>query len=384
MEERLRYLLQQHRENALTEEETAELETFFLDEDNRDLFNQVAPLLWTDTPDSRATTDARWEPVLDHILQADKPAHGRQVSYHWWRYAAAAVLLGVVATLVFYPWRQHPAAPQQLAAQVAPGGNKAVLQLANGRSIVLSDEANGVLAQQGGTQLVKKDSGFLAYEPGQQNTNDAGSINTLSTPRGGQFRVKLPDGTLVWLNAASSLKYPAAFTGADRTVELQGEAYFEVAANAHQPFHVKSKGQDVMVLGTHFNINAYADEPVTATTLLSGKVKVSGKNFESVLQPGQQAQCNASGQWQLLNHADLNSATAWKNGYFSFNHADIVTVMRQLARWYDINVQIETKNTQQAFVGEIPRNVSLEKALEILKSTDIHYLITGNTIRIIN
>jgi ferric-dicitrate binding protein FerR (iron transport regulator) len=387
MEQRIAYLLQKCSNNDLTATEEAELNAFFMDENNRDLFNRGAADLLVAMPADPEINNVVWEPLLVNVLQADKVFEKevaiRKVSY-WWQYAAAAVLTGVLVGLVYW-WMNDPKpASMPLASQIGPGTDKAILQLSNGSRIVLTDIQNGVVGQQGAAQVVKLDSGFVAYQAGRTNSSEAVAFNTLTTPRGGQFKIMLPDGSLVWLNAASSLKYPAVFTGDKRVVELTGEAYFEVAANARQPFYVKSKEQEVMVLGTSFNINAYDDEPVATTTLLSGKVKVSGASFSGVMQPGEQVQRKGSDNWQLIKDVDTDNVMAWKKGLFSFNRADVTTVMRQLARWYDVTVIFETKNRQQQFIGEIPRNVSLDKALEILKFSDIHYIVTGRTIKIID
>ncbi|HEY9259701.1 MAG TPA: FecR family protein [Chitinophaga sp.] len=370
----------------MTATEEAELNTFFTDENNRELFNREAADLLATMPADQEIDKAVWEPLLLNVLEADKVFEKEVASrkVRWWQYAAAAVLMGVLAGLGYWWLNDSKQAPIPLASHIGPGTDKAILQLSNGNSIVLTDQQNGVVGQQGGVQVVKLDSGFVAYQGGSTSNSDEVAFNTLTTPRGGQFKIMLPDGSLVWLNAASALKYPAVFTGDKRVVELTGEAYFEVAVNARQPFYVKSKGQEVMVLGTSFNINAYDDEPVASTTLLSGKVKVSGAAFSGVMQPGEQIQQKGSDHWQLIRNVDTDNVMAWKKGLFSFNRADVTTVMRQLARWYDVTVIFETKNRQQQFVGEIPRNVSLDKALEILKFSDIHCVVTGRTIKIID
>lgn len=389
MEQRIAYLLQKCSNNDLTATEEAELNAFFMDENNRELFNREAANLLVAMPADPEINNGVWEPLLANVLEADKVFEKetvfRKVSGGgWWQYAAAAVLIGVLVGWAYWWIHQPKQAPMPVASHIGPGTDKAILQLSNGSRIVLTDIQNGVVGQQGAVQVVKLDSGFVAYQGGKNNSSEAVAFNTLTTPRGGQFKIMLPDGSLVWLNAASSLKYPAVFTGDKRVVELAGEAYFEVAANARQPFYVKSKGQEVMVLGTSFNINTYDDEPVAVTTLLSGKVKVSGASFSGVMQPGEQVQRKGSDNWQLIKDVDTDNVMAWKKGLFSFDRADVTTVMRQLARWYDVTVIFETKNRQQQFMGEIPRNVSLDKALEILKFSDIHYIVTGRTIKIID
>lgn len=389
MEQRIIFLLKKSGEEGLTEAEETELAAFFQDEANRELFNNAAAAWPEERSGDGAVNPVSWEPVLQDILLADKPGNTpvRVVYRKWRQYAAAAVVFIVAASGAWFLLQHKKATTHHVpeaAAAIVPGTNKAMLQLSNGKTIVLSDVQNGVVGQQGNAQVVKTGNGVLAYRGGTATAGNGVEYNTMTTPRGGQFRIALQDGTTVWLNAASSLKYPVEFNGAERVVELTGEAYFEVAARPEQPFRVKSKGQEVLVLGTHFNISAYPDEVITATTLITGKVKVSGAGYAGVLQPGEQVQQQENRHWQLLKQVDTESVMAWKNGYFSFNKANIVTVMRQLARWYDVNVIFETKNTEQAFVGEIPRSVSLEKALEILKFSNIHYVITGRTIKIID
>lgn len=388
MEQRIIFLLKKSGEEGLTKDEETELTAFFQDEANRELFNSAAAAWPEEIPGDGEVDPVNWEPVLQDILLADKPGNTPvKVLYRkWWQYAAAVVFIVVAsgAWFLLQPKKRVTQHVPEVAADIAPGTNKAMLQLSNGKTIVLSDAQNGVVGQQGNAQVVKTDNGVLAYRRGTAVAGNEVEYNTMITPRGGQFRIVLQDGSTVWLNAASSLKYPVEFNSAERVVELTGEAYFEVAARPGQPFRVKSKGQEVLVLGTHFNINAYPDETMTATTLITGKVKVSGAGYAGVLQPGEQVQQQGNSHWQLLKDIDIETVMAWKNGYFSFNKANIVTVMRQLARWYDVNVIFETKNTEQAFVGEIPRSVSLEKALEILKFSNVHYVIMGRTIKIID
>lgn len=385
MEPRIAYLLQKCSVDRLTTAEQEELSAFFLNEDNRELFNEEAAQLIENTPAGAVISEEDWNPLLAHVLLVDKVSPSLKVRYRrWWQYAAAvAVLIGITG-IWWHQWSNPRQPSTPIVAHIAPGTNKAVLQLSDGSTIALTDVQNGVVGQQGAAQLVKLDSGFLAYQQEKGGTTKEQVYNTLITPRGGQFKIMLPDGSMVWLNAASSLNYPASFTGDKREVSLTGEAYFEVASKAGQPFIVKSKGQTVEVLGTQFNIKAYDDEPVAATTLLTGKVKVTGTDFSRVLQPGEQASRQESRGWQLIKGIDTDQVIAWKNGFFSFNQSDITTVMRELSRWYDVEVVFDTQNRQQAFVGEIPRNVSLDKALQILSLSDIHYTIKGRTIHIID
>ena len=262
---------------------------------------------------------------------------------------------------------------------VAPGGNKAVLTLANGRQIFLDSAHTGMLAQQGNAQIVKTDSGRLEYTIVQGKP--AGIVyNTLMTPRGGQFKLRLPDGTDVWLNSASSIRYPTAFAEGERKVEITGEAYFEVAGDKAKPFQVKVGDMNVLVMGTHFNINAYADEGAVATTLLEGSVKVSSGNKSATLKPGQQAV--AASELTIVNNANVEQIMAWKNGYFSFNQADLRTVLRMLERWYDIDVKYPDNIPVRHFTGELSRDLTLSQVISVLGEMDVKFKIEGKTLTV--
>lgn len=294
-------------------------------------------------------------------------------------YAAASVLLAAAVTFLFVHRQQVQPVPA-IAADLPPGGNKATLVLANGQSITLDDAAEGQLARQSGSSI-SKSNGQLVYTPGAAET---AVVNTLITPKGGQYRLSLPDGSKVWLNALSRLEFPAAFTGASREVRLKGEAYFEIAENAAQPFRVSVNGITVEVLGTHFNINAYPDEQQLTTTLLEGKLNVKGRNTVT-LRPGQQAVVSAAAgpqQVELVAHADTETATAWVNGYFQFSSAGVTDIMKQIARWYDIDVRYEGQATPRKFSGAISRGSSLSEVLKGLSATGINVKMEGRTVTV--
>jgi transmembrane sensor len=273
--------------------------------------------------------------------------------------------------------------------KVLPGGNRAMLTLADGSSIILGSAPNGVLAKQANIDIRKATAGNIVYDAA--NTLKPGAqvlYNTITTPRGGQYKVTLSDGTKVWLNAASSLKFPAAFLAAERTVELTGEAYFEVAKltgplvaglpGGRVPFKVITARQTVEVLGTHFNINAYADEASVNTTLLEGSVKVirAETNSAQLLKPGQQARLRDN--IRVLN-VDASDFIAWTNGYFTFSHENIGSIMRQVSRWYDINIQYEGDVTQEVFVGTISKFKDVEQVLHMLQLTgSVHFKIEND------
>jgi len=291
----------------------------------------------------------------------------------WWAAAAILVLLAAGGT---YYLRESPES-STITAGIAPGSNKATLTLADGSVVNLDSTGTGMLLKQGHTRVEKTASGEVVYKS-DKTTETAVSYNVLRTPRGGQFKVILPDGTAVWLNAASSIRYPVAFTGKERTVAITGEAYFEIAPDAAKPFSVSVNDMKVLVLGTHFNINAYTDEHTINTTLLEGAVLVKTDSESRRLAPGQQARVKpGNNEIEYLKQTDVNSAIAWKNGYFSFNDEDIPSVMRQLARWYNIEVTYTDKSPEGTFTGEIGRTLTQEQLFKILSRAGIHFKIDG-------
>jgi transmembrane sensor len=374
----------------------------------------------------QATIEAR---LLQSISQNEMPAAPRirfiKRSY-WWAAAAVLIMLAAGAYILNKQDKQPTIVKTKtpVPGDVAPGGDKAVLTLANGSSIVLDNAADGTLAQQGNANVVKLNDGQLLYKPGEGKTGDSLSIdhrvrqladspltyNTLSTPRGGQYQLVLPDGSKVWLNAASSITFPTAFTGKDRSVKITGEAYFEVAHNSKMPFKVEKGNMVVEVLGTHFNVNAYEDEDAIKTTLLEGKVKVSvleelnnqsansnQKNHkprptgssgraqtknQKLLAPGEQAVATAHSLLTIDHSPNLELVMAWKNGLFHFESVDIKTVMRQLSRWYDVDIVYKgtTVKNDPLFV-EISRNTNLSDVLKALEvSGSARFSIEGKKI----
>ena len=317
------------------------------------------------------------------------------------RRIAAAVVIAALGLSAFFFFKRRPA--KQLAAtgteslyknDLLPGGNKATLTLANGATIVLDSSSNGRLAQQGNADVIKTGSGQLSYTTLQGKPAEL-VYNSLSTPRGGQYQLVLPDGSKVWLNAASSLRFPTSFTGTERRVELTGEAYFEIApltpkgGSKKVPFIVRilpvsrgasfppsgAGGAEVKVLGTHFNINAYPDEEAIKTTLLQGSVQLTafspGNNAPAgtrLLLPGQQASLNTANELNITDDINTDEVIAWTNNRFYFRSADIKTIMRQMARWYDVDV-VYNKDVQGRFNAELPRNTYASDILKALELT---------------
>lgn len=307
----------------------------------------------------------------------------------WPRIAVAtAVLLIIGAGLFVFKNKDHKLTGQsaQMANDITPGGNKAFLTLANGNRISLTDAKNGEVAEQAGIKITKAADGQLVYSVSNSaNENDkAKGYHTIETPNGGEYQIVLPDGTKVWLNAATLLKYPSTFARlVNRKVELlRGEAYFEVSKDKRHPFVVKSAKQEVEVLGTHFNINAYADEGKTTTSLLEGSVKIIYAGDSRLLKPGEQAISTGNGIPKIKGGAE--DAIAWRRGLFKFENADVKTVLRQLARWYDVDIVYEGNVKPYNFTGEIYRNLNLSEALIGLRFTGLKFRVENKRITVAN
>lgn len=300
--------------------------------------------------------------------------------------AAAAVTLAFL-TVGVYRLFHEPSRLKQTAHNkindLKPGENRATLTLANGQKIILTKSLTGQLSKQGNVNISMKANGTVAYTAGSggQTTNAGTAYNTLTTKKGEQFPLILSDGTQVILDAASSITFPVAFTGNKRTVFITGQAYFKVVHNQHQPFQVLVKGQTINDIGTEFNINAYDDEGSVKTTLLEGSVKVSKASEAVVLTPGQQSQVTDNGNTiTVVKNADIQSVVAWKNGLFQYNNASIQEVMRQVARWYNVDIQYEGTIPQREFSGKMQRDLNASQVLDLLSFTRIHFKIEGKKI----
>ncbi len=302
---------------------------------------------------------------------------------NWFRLAVAAVFV-LAVTGVYLLVNQQPVelpvakSDQHLTNDILPGGNKAVLTLSNRSDINFESVSNGTIVTEGDTKISKLNDGQLVYNILEEKPTQV-LYNTVTTPRGVQYQLLLADGSKVWLNSASSIRFPVSFTGDTRRVEVSGEAYFEVAKNASMPFKVDVAGKnEIEVLGTHFNINSYADESSIKTTLLEGSVKVTSlKTGESkLITPGQQAQLNTDGEI-AINKADPDKVMAWKNGYFNFDGADTRTVMQFISRWYDVDVIYEGEVPQTEFGGDIEKNLKLSQLLKILEKNDLQFRLEG-------
>lgn len=312
-----------------------------------------------------------------------------------WLRVAAAVLIVCIAGGVFYlPGKKQPepvakreSKPNPVIAEIVPGGDKAVLTLGDGTVIVLDTAANGELGNDGAARIVKLDDGQLQYRTAGSATGEP-VYNTMATPRGGQYKLLLPDGSRVWLNAASSIRYPTAFTGSERKVDITGEAYFEVAHNPQMPFVVASRNASVKVLGTRFNVSDYSDEQTNKTTLLEGSVKLDAQNATGnrsvILRPGEQASINPyAASLHVTKNIDLDEVMAWRDGNFHFNEQDIPSIMRQISRWYDVDVAMQGNGVGETFSGIVSRKGNITQVLKILEAGGVKFRIEGRRLTVI-
>jgi transmembrane sensor len=394
MSERLTYLFRRYFDKTATVQERDELMRLINDPGSEAIVTSLMEEMYLSG--NLATRDPFAEGTRGKILNAvlgknstgsftDKVVPITRNKFLWVRYAAAvAIFLCLSAGLYVYINRDSS---EQLDLtnsrdDVRPGGNKAILTLSNGARIVLNDAKDGTLAQQGNASVVKLANGELAYKQGG-SADEAPVYNTMSTPRGGQYKLQLPDGTTVMLNAESSITYPIAFTGKERIVTISGEAYFEVAKNKKMPFLVHFGDQTVEVLGTHFNISAYKDQPVFKTTLLEGSVKISEGQEKQLLVPGQQAVYEPGSHKFNVKTVDTDDILAWKNGLFLFDNTEIDNVMLQLARWYNIEVFYQGPKPTLNFTGEIRKDSNLSRIFKILESTGgAKFTINGNIVTV--
>lgn len=309
--------------------------------------------------------------------------------FHWKWAAAAAIFIACSFTFLFLITSNNEGASNlnvknSVDAPVVPGSNQATLTLANGTKILLNNKGKGTVSNQNGVIISKDDDGLLTYKI---TDNAIVSIDTMTTPLGGQYQLILSDGTKVWLNADTRITFPTKFEGDERVVNIVGEAYFEVAENKLKPFKVYTQDKVVEVLGTHFNVNSYADDGTARTTLLEGSVKVTLLDIDApakILKPGQTALLSKSNNKLSVFEADTESAVAWKNGYFKFKDTDMRSLMSQVARWYDVDVEYRGEVSKDLFGGKLKRSDNIEEILRILQLSNINARLEGRTIIISN
>ncbi|CAM3986330.1 FecR family protein [Pedobacter westerhofensis] len=379
------YLYLRCRNQTATAAEQEDFRLMLADPKTEDVLHDFWNAYWPEDPFDDAYVEvARYEEIFEEI--SAKPKLRRSI--RWPQIAAAAMVLLMAAAGWFYTreniWKKTTA--EAVAKNdIVPGGNKAYLTLANGKKITLTDAVNGTLASQSGVQITKAADGKLVYTALPQKSATAASAhNTIETPKGGQYQISLPDGSRVWLNTDSRLSYPVSFAAQrERTVELNGEAYFEVAKDKDHPFQVKSGGQVIRVLGTHFNINSYQDEEAVKTTLLEGAVEVlplSGQLKSMVLKPGQQSVLTAAAL--QVKTVEVNDVVDWKNGEFIFDNEPLPGIMRKVARWYNIEVEYRNPQSRQnTFTGSVSKSDKIGSILKMLEKTSkLRFTVAGSKI----
>lgn len=335
--------------------------------------------------------DRIFERILNHVEKEEQTSTVSPLakkSIYSWKILTVAASLFLFLTLIVL-WVQHPSSlsPDKITrsaqpAKIKPGGNKAVLTLGDGSSVVLAEANLGTLADQQDVRVIKTAEGQLSYKKGGANLSSEIAYNTITTPVGGKYSVVLPDGSKVWLNSKSSLRFPTSFTGPERKVQMTGEVYFEIVKNPKQPFKVLASGTQISVLGTHFNVMAYEDEAAQKTTLLEGSIHLTSGKFATLLKPGQQAGIAASGI-QLNPHADLQEVMAWRNNLFVFKDMEIKEIARQISRWYDVQVVFKNTASKIPYTGTISKDVELSELLSMLQFTGLKYELNNRLLTII-
>ncbi|WP_436484336.1 FecR family protein [Chitinophaga sp. ARDCPP14] len=387
MKDNIYYLIEKYLAGTITPAEEEQLMAWYQDHNQTDV----------EWPAENADEEeqVRLRMLLRLNQQINNPATKPGTTRRLWYYlsAAASVLLILgLTTYFYYPQihrSSHPAAIARDIKDIGPGGNKAILTLANGDKIVLEEAKNGLISQQGNASVNKTGSGSLIYNQEAAGSSAASIVyNTLSTPYGGQYQMTLQDGTKVWLNAGSSLRFPASFPGNERNVTLTGEAYFEVAKDKARPFFVTVNAgsgapMTVRVLGTHFNINAYPDDQHNIVTLLEGAVKVDCGGANALLAPGKEAILNRTSGKINIKEVDTEGAIAWKNGYFLFENEKVESIMRQISRWYNVEITYQGDVSGKAIGGSLSRSKNVSEVLNMLELTGtVHFKINGRRITV--
>lgn len=408
-------LIIKHLQETITAEEAQTLQQWIAaNQKNRFLFDKLTNSDWLQQEvNDHAVSEARIKERVFAALPELQDTTTESPKRGWIRWMSVAAAVLIVVSIGWYVW-QGKTKPEIVAAHQTPvatvipaGGNKATLTLADGTVIDLDKAGNGTIATEGKTTVNKKEDGQLEYKSATSTKQGVITYNMLTTPRGGQYQLLLPDGSKVWLNAASSIKYPTAFAGNERRVEITGEAYFEITHDAVRPFKVMiypadggpGRGGEVEVLGTHFNINAYGDEQTIVTTLLEGKIKITPVEVVNkvvtathpvntaraykVINPGEEAQINNKADITIRKNVDTESAVAWMKGFFDFHNASLKTVMKQVSRWYSVDVEYTKAMPEQTFEGNIDRNIPLNELLELLQQYgSAKFKIEGRTIKV--
>jgi len=375
---KIQELAHKYLKGQLTHSEQLEFDEWFKSEGNENIYidENIAE-----------SEDRHRQLILSRINEQIKAVQDVKVKTIWPRIVAAASILLFLSLGGYFILNKKPT--QQIVKnqkqEIIPGTNKATLTLANGQKIILTRGLNGRLAQQGSTLVQVNSSNSITYTSSSANSSLATQVqfNTLSTVRGEQspYPLVLADGTRVWLNAESSITFPTSFSGKERVVKITGEAYFEVVHDAAHPFKVKVRDQTIEDLGTQFNINAYQDESVMRTTLINGEVKISVGSQATLLKPGFQAAVSPSGSSIIVQAADLDQVMAWKNGNFEFDGTPLKDIMRQISRWYDVDISYKGTIEDAEFGGSISRSKNINEILSVLETTKgVHFELEGRRI----
>jgi transmembrane sensor len=387
---RLEYLFNCYLQHKCSEKEEEELMILLSKSENEAGVKKLLDEVNENTGSESTMPDETAASILQNILQKDKAIvvpikNSRSVLSLWMRVAAVVVILFISGTTYWILSEENktkPASPVAVSPAkpptILPDGNHAILTIGNGGKIILDSVQNGNIG--GNVKMIKQGALLVCDGSPSSQTDEPVSYNTLTTSRGGQYQLVLPDGSKVWLNASSSIHFPIAFTGNQRNVELTGEAYFEVAKNKEKPFHVNVNGMQVEVLGTHFNVNAYGDENSIKTSLLEGSVKIKSGQTSGLLKPGEQGVLMKDANKIKVIKTDMNEVIAWKNGLFQFDGVGITTIMREISRWYDVDIVYEGEIPARRFEGEISREASLSDVLKILELSNVKFTVEGRKI----
>jgi transmembrane sensor len=377
---RLQALFEKQLSKTLTGEEKTELKQFLADPGNEEAIKEVISDLYSAGEPEIQIDEQVSNEILQTIFTSKKPAKLITLSAkkNYFKFiAAASILIVAVLSVFFILNRRNHELPQtatiQNPSQIAPGQQGAILTLSDGKQIILDKVSDGQVANDGGNSIIKNGA---KIEYGAAGGSSQASYNTMVTPRGRTFQLTLSDGSKIWMNAASSIRYPTVFNSSERKVEITGEVYFEIAHDASKPFKVMVKNTEIEVLGTHFNVSAYSDEMVMKATLLEGKIRLKENGGIALLKPGQQAQIK-DGNIRIVNDADLNQVMAWQRGMFEFNKTDLATIMRQISRWYDIDVFYEGKPREAKYGGGLSRNLPLSEILKLLEQDGVQFKLEG-------
>ncbi|SKB91212.1 FecR family protein [Sphingobacterium nematocida] len=383
-------LLRKYRKGKASKQEVDFLMAYYqLFESQEDIFVQMEA-------EEKDTLGSDIKVKVDELIRQKEKKRDLKQRPLWHRLPFVALLAAIfICVVLFAYWRYVPEKNDKVellhanTETIRPGRDEAILTLADGTQLILNDEMNGFISRQSGAVVEKTPEGELIY-----HVKGNGKVveNTIETPRGGQYRLVLSDGTKVWLNAASSIRFPTVFAGNTRQVEISGEVYFEVKRDSSRPFKVLSENQMIEVLGTNFNVNTYKDETSNKTTLLEGSIRITKldkdkrpmADISKVLHPGQQALLSPVNNHIVVENSPNEDAVAWKDGYFKFNRDDLQTIMRQVARWYDVEVEYQGELSKDQFVGEIKRGENIEEVLRILKLNRINVNIIGRKVIIYN